>query len=246
MLLSTMPALSADKGIVKILRSKGDNCAIEQIWLSELKDLQTSEVGDAKQKAVNQSKLFEVLRELIRVEVVLNKLPEAEAYARRALELTHQPGFHVVDTLWMQHELAQLEEVQMRACEAGQNYSAELALRLKTHGELNPLSLHSWRDLALNLESQENYCGAYLALLQELTILQKVEGPSHFGLAGIYMDLGRLSYKLNNLERSVILYKKALSLLCCDPVGNKLMINQAQRELRRSNTRLASGNCPMN
>lgn len=246
MLLSTMPALSADECVLKLLRRNADYCAIEQIWLCELEKLQVAELQDPKQQAIQQSKLFHVLRELIRVEVVLNNLPKAEAYAKCALQLTCQPGFRVDDIFEMEHEVAHLQEVQSRPGDAEKIFAAELAGRAKVYGELSPISLHSWQDLSRNLESQRKFSEAYGAQERQLIILMRIDGPDNIGLAGIYMDMGRVSYKLDKLDQSVVFYRKALKLLCRDPAGNKLMIQQAKREFCRSATKLASVNSSMN
>lgn len=200
-----------------------------------------------RSRPVSKRAVVRTLRRLSKLEVILSNLPEAEAYARRALEVARTMELHPVDIMDMQHELAHIQDVQERLTEAEGTWRAELGTRSALHGSEHPLTLHSWRDLALNLEHQGRFQEAYDAFLNQLSSLLTIYPPGHHALAGIHMDLGRTSAKAALLPVSIAHYDTAIGLLCSsDPKANCLMLRQAQKERASAACKLAmSGISPI-
>jgi tetratricopeptide (TPR) repeat protein len=218
----------------------GDYVTAKKIVVIELRRLEA-------QRPQNKRRIIRVLGQLSRLSSVLNDLPAAEAYEQRALALARkQPGLHALDLLDLRHQIGLLQSSQGKLAEvpilaetklqqAQLNFESELEGREKLFGDHSAQNIHTWRDIADNLESQRLYEKAYEARMKEFALLRTIYGDDHFAMANIYMDLGRITYKLEQYPESVNLFGKAVTLLSKhDPVANCLILRDAQTQMARS------------
>lgn len=212
----------------------GDYAKAESILLARLNAMKSQPKLDSKQ-------VVKILDQLTEVEIVLNRMPKAENYARRVLKIVqNQQSVSPINEISQTHRLAEIQDAAEMRPRAATTYQSELQLTNAVYGPNDAADILAVHDLARNFEAQGKYDESIELYSRELALWAEIYGPQHMSLSSSYIDLGRTHAKAHQYEQALKSYSQALTLLQQDCDANASEIESVIRPMSEIKSTIAN------